>query len=304
MFRFWLALIGLLATMSSVRACDACGCSILFLDMGITPRYTAHQVGLRWQNQRFRSYASAADRTAGLIGSEETFLQLDLQAQIVLHARWRLQAQLPYTWLQRTVDGVTTQQNGLNDGSLLVQFVALNTENSERDQLRHRLTVGLGAKAPLGAGQKASDELPTANPNFQLGSGTWDALGFVQYVGRLQAWGLAADVLATRNGTNDQEYQYGHRMSSHLQLFRVISMGKSGWMPSVGAYWEQAQQDVQHGYYRSDTGGQNLFAKVGLQLYRPNWSMPLQWQQPVRNDWADGLVESRSRLSVQGSWYF
>jgi hypothetical protein len=288
-----------------LHACDACGCSILFLDMGITPRFQQHQLGLQWHHQTYRSYANTADREGGVLGSEEQLHFLSLQGQWQLRPRWRLTAQLPYVLLERQVGAVRRSQQGLGDVSMLLQFVAINQDKKSSRELRHRLSLGLGTKAPSGHYRQSGEESdPTLNPNFRLGSGSWDLLLSSQYVLRYRRWGSSVDLLHSRNGTNSEDYQFGHRWLGNVQLFGVFSKGKLGFMPQLGWSFEQGAQDVERGFYRNVTGGYYHFLRQGLQVFLPRFSVQLQHQLPLQQNWAQGLTEARSRWTVQWNYFW
>ena len=152
-FRYVLVVLLLWTTTSSLQACDACGCSIMFWDLGITPRFQSHQFSLGWQYQSFRSFASFADVEQGSIGSEEQFQQLNLQAQLRLHKRWRLNLAVPYSILQRQLPDQEWQLSGVSDPSVLLRYILINQEQEASTSWRHRLSIGLGVKLPFGQQQ-------------------------------------------------------------------------------------------------------------------------------------------------------
>ncbi len=300
--RLGLTLLAVVGLTYSAVGCDACGCSIMFLDLGLTPRFQSHQITVGWQRQAFTSYTDQLNATLGEAGSREMFQQLDVQAQLRLHDRWRLGVVVPYALLQREVADDMWRTAGLADPSVLLQYVVIDQSKDTTRAVQHRLTVGAGARMPLSGAQ---DIAPEANEqvNFRLSSGSWSAMAYAQYVLRYGRWGLAADVLATRNGTNADDYRYGHRWNGHLTAFGVLASGRSGFMPSAGLYFEAAGADVERGYYRAHTGGTYTFAQAGVQWFRANYSVGAQCQLPVQQDWADGLTRTHGRASVQFTYY-
>lgn len=297
-----LLLLLLSGSFTSLAACEACGCSIMFWDLGITPRFQSHQISLGWNHQRFTSYTDHEAKALGQIGSEEYFQQIDLQLQLRLHQRWRLSVALPYSILQREIADEQWQLSGWSDPAFLLQYVLLDQENKKSTAWRQRLSIGLGAKLPWGQ-QKSLPEVATTQANFRLGTGSLDAVGFAQYVLRRGQWGLSADVQASRNGLNDDDYRYGHRWSGHLALFNVLPAGKFGIMPSLGIYQEMAGSDVQRGYFRSHTGGEYTFGQLGVQFFLPGFSTVFRYQHPLQQNWADSLTVAESRLTLQVSCF-
>ncbi|MEL7249352.1 MAG: hypothetical protein AAFO03_13075 [Bacteroidota bacterium] len=301
-FRYVLGILLLWANFSAVQACDACGCSIMFWDLGITPRFQSHRISLGWQHQSFRSFASLAEAELGNIGSEEQFQQLNLQAQVRLHERWRLNIALPYSILQRQLPDQDWQLSGWADPSILLTYMLINQEQKASTSWRHRWSVGLGAKLPFGPQQQLPDDLQN-QANFRLGTGSTDWLLYSQYVLRYQDWGLSADALLSLNGTNNEEYRYGHRSSGNLTFFGVFSAGKIGIMPRAGLYYEGAGADVQRGFYRDHTGGHYLFGQLGVQTFWPGFSAELRYLPVLHQNWADGLTQAQNRWALQLNYF-
>lgn len=292
----------LLVARTSSYACEACGCSMIFWDIGMTPQFEVHQLSMRWQHQAYHSFSSIENKLAAQIGSKEVYQQLDAQFQWRLHQRWRLMTTVPYAFLSRELPTESWQKTGWSDPSLLLQYVVLNPQTNNADQLRCRLTLGLGAKAPWGQASKTS-EVATDQANFRLSSGSWDLLTSAQLVLRYKQWGMTNNVVYSRNGTNAADYQYGHRWNAALSFFGLFSTAKSGFMPSVGILREQAAQDVQHHYYRSDTGGNYNLLRTGLQWLRPDYSLSINYDKPIVQNWANGLTEAQSRMAVQLTYF-
>ncbi|MEZ4984041.1 MAG: hypothetical protein R2795_03225 [Saprospiraceae bacterium] len=301
-FLAWLlCLLLMVGYLHTAKACDACGCSIMYLNLGLTPRFQNHQVTLGWRHQSFVSYLDEASRRQGITGSRELFQQLEVQVQWRIHDRIRLVSAVPYSFLSRSLAEGEWTDAGLADPSFLSQFVLIDQDKAEDKVLRHRLSVGVGVRLPLGRSEGV--QVASQQVNFRLGTGSWAAIGYAQYVLRHQRWGISADILATKSGYNNDEYRYGDRWNSHLMLFGVFSKRKSGFMPSVGYYTEAAAKDIQRGFYRSDTGGSYGFVQAGMQFFRSSWSASLQYQLPVKQQWATGLTESRSRLACLFTYY-
>jgi len=275
---------------------------MIFWDIGMTPQFETHQMSLRWQNQVYHSFSSMENKRVAQIGSKEFYHQLDAQLQWRLHQRWRLMTSIPYAFLDRELPDESWQKTGWSDPSVLLQYVALRPKAGSTDQLRYRLTLGLGAKAPWGETIEGNDEV-AEQANFRLSTGSWDMLASTQFVMRYKEWGIANNIVYSINGTNADDYQYGHRWNATLSLFGLFSKAKSGFMPNVGVLREQAAHDVQRDFYRRDTGGNYNFLRTGLQWLRPNFSLSVSYDHPVAQDWANGLTEAQSRNAVQFTYF-
>lgn len=296
----WL-LAAWLAGGTFAQACDACGCSIIFMDMGLTPRFDRHQLAWQGQYQAFRSFATDTELRNGTVGSRERYFQQTLQGVVSLHERWQLTLAVPYLWRARETGGLRDEAHGLADASALARYTPWRRLATDERPFGHRLSLGIGVKAPTGRRSAAAEGV--SNPNFQQGSGSWDGLAHIQYVLRYQQWGLAADALMSFNGTNEEDYQYGHRRGGHILAFRIVQVGRTGLMPSAGCYFEGAGRDVQRGFYRNDTGGHYLFAQLGVQWFIGELGVSAQTQLPLQQNWGGGLTEAQSRWSLQFTYF-
>jgi hypothetical protein len=289
---------------AGMKACDACGCSLLFMDWGLTPRFGAHQAGLRYQYQAFEAFDdSHAGQEGHATESSEFFHLTELRGQWVIGPRWRLSASVPFAHLRRHLGGERYERTGLTDASVMLQYTWVETPDDSEAPWRHRLSTGLGLKLPTG--KYSLEETDQAvNPNFQLGSGSWDVRPYLNYVLRRGAWGMSLDLAGQLNSTNREEYRFGNRANGSWQVFTVIPLGRTGIMPSVGVYGEYAAGDTRYRVDRLHTGGNYWFGQAGVQFFRPGYGLALNYQLPVSQNWADGHVNAKSRLAMQLNFYF
>lgn len=299
--RYLLAVGLVLALSTSLAACDACGCSLLLGNWGPVVGGQSPYVGLRWQNQTYHSYADAADLASNTLGSRENFQVLEVRAGFMLGKRWQLSLGLPYLWLDRQVESQQLRANGLGDLSLQAHVVLWRSPQAAAVQ--QQLTTSIGVKAPSGRFQ-AEDESWSGHPNFQLGSGSWDAIWGSQYLISNARHAVSAELSLRLNTANANDYRYGHRGQAALRYYRRFTLGRSSWSPNLGVQYEYAARDVQRGYFRQHTGGYFLLAQGGLQWTRPRYGLELSAVLPLAHRWADGLVVPRQRWSAQWLYFF
>lgn len=118
--------------------------------------------------------------------------------------------QMEMNHLARVGTEFTTESAGIGD----VRIVGLYTV-ARPD--RQRLIVQFGASMPTGSIDE-KDVTPASAPNnarlpypMQVGSGTFDLLPGVTYLGQTNEWSWGAQATATvRLGKNDNEYRFGN----------------------------------------------------------------------------------------------
>ena len=127
----------------------------------------------------------------------------------------------------RTRTGVefTTESGGIGDVkmSALVGVAA---------RARQRAHLHLGVSAPTGSIDERG-EIPAATNvrlpyPMQVGSGTWNVLPGLTYLGQTDAWSWGAQAIGTvRLGENEYDYALGHRVSTTTWFSRRLSESAS-----------------------------------------------------------------------------
>lgn len=292
-----LCLLG--STWCALVACDACGCGVGQINWGLSGFNQLNHVGAWWNHQRYRSHAA----DAALPGSEEQFNTFELRGRFRLGRRWQVSAIVPIAMHQRRIGAETATISGLADVAGLLQYHLIQRGTAEQ-AVRQQLSLGAGVKAPTGRFDLAQGG-GVGNPNFQLGTGSWDALLSATYLLVWREWGLYAEAGHQRGHTNADEYRFGNRSQLSLQAFRVIDAGKGyTWMPAAGLRAEHTQRNVDRNYYVTHSGGQALLASLGLECYTSRYAVGASWQQPLRTQWGSDLVSFGPRVSLHANVFF
>lgn len=289
----------MLSALTTVRACDACGCSMSSVYWGLLPNNSNHYLGFWWQHQRYTTGLNNQDA----IANTEWFNTLELRGRFLVHPKVQLIAILPYAHHIREMDGKPISLNGLGDAILMGSYTLWNTRDSIQSAIRHRLAFGGGLKMPTGAFRQSEAD-QTINPAFQLGSGSWDVLFNMSYTARLSRFGLNVDATYKLNTANQNEYQFGDRWNAALSLFYMGAFRAWEIMPNIGLFGEHSDWDVQEGYYRTFTGGQALFGTAGVELYNGPVNFGINYNLPFSQDLNDGAIEARSRVSLHLNYFF
>ena len=296
-----LFLLAFLSPAHRLSACDACGCSLSQAYLGLTPLQSGHYLGIWWQHQRYRTF-SDPEFTRVSAGADEYFNSIELRGRFHLSDRIQLLGVVPYAHHIRSNEGDPRLVNGAGDVLVMASFTAFDNSDSLSLKVRHRLAIGMGGKAPTGRFQQPAPE-EVVNPNFQVGTGSWDALLNLSYTARIGSWGASLDGTYRINSTNSADYRFGSRLTGAAGVFRLNAIGEGQLMTSASILYENAEWDVENGYYRTNTGGSALFATFGAEWYWKRYNIGLNWSLPLEQDWNNGLVEARTRASLHFTYF-
>ena len=97
---------------------------------------------------------------------------------------------------------------------------------------RQRAHLHLGVSAPTGSIDERGETPAATNVrlphHMQVGSGTWNVLPGLTYLGQTDAWSWGAQAIGTvRLGENEYDYALGHRVSTTAWFSRRLSESAS-----------------------------------------------------------------------------
>ncbi|MCB0577831.1 MAG: hypothetical protein KDD10_00790 [Phaeodactylibacter sp.] len=294
-------LLALLVPAGRLAACDACGCSLSQAYLGLTPLQSGHYLGVWWQHQYYRTYGDP-EFSGPSSGAGEYFNSVELRGRYHLSDRLQFLGIVPYMHHIRSNAGTRRPVSGLGDVVAMAIVTAFDTSDSLARKVRHRLAAGIGGKAPTGKfHQPGPGEV--VNPNFQVGTGSWDALFNLSYTARMGNWGASLDGTWRLNSTNSADYRFGSRLMGAAGVFRLNAVGKTQLMTNAALLYEDAAWDVESGYFRTNTGGAALFATLGAEWYWNRYNIGVNCSLPLDQDWNNGLVEARARASLHFTFF-
>lgn len=97
--------------------------------------------------------------------------------------------------------------------------------------------------------------------------GSWDVLFNFNYIVWSGWFGLLFDVIYCFNGAGENGYQFGNCFVGLLSFFWVEQIGGVSVMFNLGFYYEQADWDIENGYYCIYIGGEVWLVNVGVEVF-------------------------------------
>lgn len=286
----------LLSVASVAQACEICGCTISGQQFGILPQFTTHFVGLRYGHRSFYADHSLSE---GREAPNEYFTTVELLGRYSITPRLQVIASLPYRHSIKHESYGSISSSGVGDASLTALYSVIDQGELFDGRWSQNLQIGGGVKLPTGK-HNYEDSFGQWFPGLQNGSGSTDLQIMANYILRHKKVGALLEVSGRLNGKNSaQDFRFGHRFTSSLRGFGVISWGASTIMPSAGIMWDAAQQDLYQGEALHASGGNTVFGHIGVDILTSRIAVGATYNPTIVDDFAGGAIQSRNRFSCQ-----
>jgi hypothetical protein len=270
------------------------------------PQFQSNFIGLRYRAYSYDSHLGHSHD--GLFSSKEYFQSTELWARFYPSRRLQLLAFVPYHFNRQETSEKNLYLRGLGDVTLMASYqLILPKADTINKQLRHNLWIGAGIKTNTGKyNYDENDAAQVANPNFQLGTGSWDFLLNLTYTLRYQKFGLNIDANYKINTTNQQDYRFGNRISGTAALFYVQKITRNlAIMPNAGIYAESSAVNLKNKFEVENTGGSLASLSVGIENYFfQKLSLGVNYQMPIAQNLADKQIKANNRALVHLTWMF
>lgn len=300
----------LLMRMVPGTACDQCGCGLL---QGIQPHDRANNFGLQWRMRylhgdmtvpavttalaKHAGHGTATTTSTRNSDYTEVYQALELRGQVWLARRFSVLAAIPLVNNYQSVDNVRhADVYEIGDPMILGRYAVLSSRcGPDSAGIRYRLSVGAGAKIPLGR-HDVVQYGETLDHDLQPGTGTWDGLLSLEFMLRGARWGGSLATVGRYNGVNDEGHRMGHALSGTAEVFRSFTFGKITWYPSAGGYVETALPDRHEGEEMAGTGGSTVFTHVGTRVWWRSFGISFTWQHALLQDQGELMIPNRERF--------
>jgi hypothetical protein len=295
-----LVFFGIFFCYNAADACDICGCGTGNNYIGILPDFHKHIVGLRYRSNAMLTHLGVGGSTTYLT-TRETYRTVEAWSGWNLGQNFRLMASVPYSFNEKQNGNNRSQKNGLGDITLSGFYQLVNGKHSVGTNLLvQSLWVGGGVK--FGTGTYNPEDKSPSNNNvnlFQLGTGSTDFLAGAMYDIRLQDAGLNLASNYKLNTANQYGYRYGNKFNLNAQgYYKFRTKSKVMIAPNAGVQYETAKRDADNGFSVATSGGNLLLGTAGLELAFGKMAMGANFQTPLSQNLANGIVKAKNRMMV------
>ncbi len=276
-------------------ACEICGCGVGNFYLGILPAFKTKFIGVRYSYQHYYS-EMATDHSQF---SNDFYKTAEIWGGWNLGNRWQLMVFVPYRFNKKTSDDGVKETNGLGDITLLLNYSLLHTRKVRLNNtvIENQLWIGGGAKLANGVYHIDLTD-PSANigdVNSQLGTGSTAFILSAMHTINIRKFGVTSSVNYSINTTNADRYRFGNRvMVNSLAYYRLRVAGVSV-SPNLGLLYQHSA--INH--YQNDpveqSGGYTFNASGGVEVSLNKITVGLNAQIPIKQNFADGQTNARSK---------
>jgi hypothetical protein len=297
-----LLLIATSFTITATKACDICGCGVGNTYIGVLPEFRKHIFGVRYRYSSLVSHVGVGG-TVTYLTTNEYYKTTELWGGFYVGKRLRLLTAIPYNFNERNNQGISSFKNGLGDINTTVYYELLNKKKTYKNKLLiHSLWFGGGIKLPTGQ-YNPIDKSNTNNNNlFQLGTGSVDFTINSMYDLRYQDAGLNINANYKINTSNKYKYLYGNKLTISSQAYYKFKIAnKFSVVPNTGVLYETARQDYDDKTIENISGGNLTMGTLGLETAYKKIAFGINWQTPLNQNVANGIVKANDRVMVHMS---
>lgn len=285
-------------------ACDICGCGGGNNYIGILPDFYKHIAGVRYRYNQLISHVGVGGATTPLT-TKERYNIVEAWGGWNLTENVRLMAALPYSFNEKINQGQGTKKSGMGDISLFGFYQLLNTRKTvsggeKSNLLVQSLWLGGGVKLATGKYSQADRLANAQSANlFQLGTGSYDFNLNAMYDVRLQDAGINLNANYKINTANRYDYQYGNKVNLNSQAYyKFRTQSKIMIAPNVGVQYETSGADRDENIRVIASGGNLLMGTVGLETAFGKFAAGANFQTPLSQSLANGIVKANDRVMV------
>lgn len=290
----------LAVSMQQAKACDLCGCNSGNYFIGPMPQFNRHFIGLQYSYQRYSTILNT-DKSQF---SNNFFQTTNLLFGSKFLTDWQLFVFVPYNINYSLSDEGSRTITGLGDITVLADYNLLNikTLNKDSETVFHQLLVGGGIKLPTGKFRVDSAEI-VSTANMQSGTGSYDFLINSIYSFQIRSWGFNFNANYKIN-TAAEHFKFGNSLSINTFVFRTFHVDNLTISPNAGLLLESIAANSNYSQKVADTGGNNLFTALGVELRLNNLSLGTNFQIPLSSDLSNGQTIAKTRGMVHLSIMF
>lgn len=272
--------------------CDACGCSASGGSMGFASVLNANFVGVRYFNQQYKTNDGLYSNSPWYV---ENFNTVQAWGRIPIGNKIQVSALIPYHFHNRETATGMQDISGLGDITVLGMYTLYQTHR-DSTIVSHTLQLGGGFKAPTGKFDEANSG--SVNPSYQVGTGSWDYLLATEYTIRRKQFGLNTMLNYVIKTENQKEYRFGNQFNYSGTFYYLYEKNSLSIAPQLGLAGEVYQSNYQHGQELTNTAGDVLFGKFGVEIGKDRLSLGLNYLAPVNQNLSAGNVIANYRWSI------
>ncbi len=296
MRQVYLILLIFLFAQTSAHSCLVCGCNSNSIFQGIFPANQYPLIGFRYASQDFKSHLlyHPSLRTA------ERFETVELFSLFYLKPYLQIQTQLPYQRFRQWSASEAVVSSGFGDVIIIPSLRVLDHKFAlGYGSYHHQLFFGAGIKLPTGrfALSKTSSSA-LANPQFQMGTGSFDPIAQMVYVLKTNLLGLYAQTTYRYAGNSPDYYRFGDRFNALVSLFTMKQINRAALSFQTGFLIETMGKTSLNALEIKETGGYSRGYFFGLDAMLGRATLGFQYNWQLAQSLGGGQLRQGNRSQV------
>ncbi len=298
-----LVFIFLITITENLMACDICGCANSGSFFGVLPQSHLRIIGIKSRIRSFDSHVNSLTQS-----TRENYHSNELWARLYPLPKVQILANLPYHFNSQElkISKEKKELKGLGDASFTAYYNLKNTfwDSTHTSHFNHTILIGMGIKAPTGKYRYQSQITDVLNPNFQLGTGSFDGTLAAIHTVRWHDFGINTEGQLKLNGKNKNNYRFGNKVNGSITAFFSPKIGELLLVAQMGAFAEIAKNDKLQNVKNSDTGGWQVSAHTGFDIYYKQLQFGLNIQKPIAQNLAKNQIKANENFSANLAYLF
>ncbi len=283
-----------LLSATGAYACNACGGASGGAFSGILPQQNNNFIGIRYAQKRLSNDGLQFETATP--AEYHRYNSIDVYGRFYLWPKVQILAYVPYGIHTMHVAGSPTETiSSIGDITLLANYNIVNTANSDH-LIKHNWFAGGGVKMATGKYQQRNSSRIMLAPGFQVGTGAYSFVANTIYTMRYKNAGFNLNAQYKVNGTNELDYRFGNQFNASALFFYWKNIDKVALLPNAGISSEMVRTDTQFDRDVDNTGGRNLFATGGVDLYWKKFGLGGYYQYPL------STFTNNLNLQNNGQW--
>lgn len=279
--------------MATAFACDICGCSVSNYNPFLFPQLSKGYVGVSYINRTYKTHPGAVG------SSTQHYNAVLLTAQYSLTKKLQVVTMVPYSYNIINSNNTKRDLKGLGDISVLLNYKVWEKLTKAA---RQTVTAGAGIKAATGNYTKAKTDA-IDEQNFQLGTGSTDYILNGSYLLSYRKLMLNAAASYKYNTQNKAGYRFGDVFTTTATaVYRKDVNTNFSVAPYVQVTNEAELQDASNRVLIAASGGNVFYSGGGVDVNTRKIAMGINYQTPVAQNLAGGVIQVKSRVSAHLSF--
>lgn len=296
MRQVYLFLLIFLGVQISAQACLVCGCNSNSIFQGIFPANQYPVVGFRYASQDFTSHLLYHPS----LRTSERFETVELFSLFYIKPYLQIQTQLPYQRFRQWSATEAVVSSGVGDVIILPSLRVLDHKFAwGYSSFRQQLFLGAGIKLPTGRfALSETSSTALANPQFQMGTGSFDPMAQMVYVLRTDLLGLYAQTTYRYAGNSPDYYRFGDRFNALVSLFTMKQIGRAALSFQTGFLYETMGRTSLNAVEIKETGGYSRGWFLGLDVLLGRATLGFQYNWQLAQKFGGGQFRQGNRSQV------